>query len=199
MAGPAPRADAAAEQAARAAFPAWLVAAERAVGLITRAAFGLAVLLVLMDLCLLGLSVTARYLLNAPIVWSDEIVALSLTAITMLAAPRVLLERGHIEVDILTSAARGRLALAIRLWGSAAVAAVALLLIFNGWKTAIFSRMINLLTEGYLELPLWTLQMLLPLGGALLLPVVALQVAQTLTLWLRLPEAHDAQADGARP
>ncbi|MHA6344424.1 TRAP transporter small permease [Roseivivax sp. CAU 1761] len=198
MAGPTPRADAAAEEAVRAAFPAWLILAERAVGLIARAAFGLAVLLVLMDLCLLGLSVTARYLLNAPIVWSDEIVALSLTAITMLAAPKVLMDRGHIEVDILTSAARGRLALAIRLWGSAAVAAVALLLIFNGWKTAMFSRMIRLLTEGYLELPLWMLQLLLPVGGALLLPVVALQVAQTLALWRRLP-ASDPQADEARP
>lgn len=179
--------------------PRWLMAAERAVGLLTQVAFALAVTLVLADLCLLGLSVAARYLLNAPIIWGDELVALSLTAITMLAAPRVLMDRGHIEVDILTSAARGRLALVIRLWGLAAVLAVALLLIFNGWHTAMFSMIINSLTDGYLELPLWMLQLLLPLGGALLLPVIALQVAQTFVLWRRASGAPTSCTEGARP
>lgn len=169
-------------------LPPWLNACHRMVTRLVGAAFALATLMVLVDLCLLGVSVVARYVLDAPIVWSDEIVALSLAAITMLAAPRVLLERGHIEVDILTGQARGRLALVIRLWSSLAVIAVALLLIGNGWKTAMFSKMIRLLTEGYLELPLWMLQLLLPLGGALLLPVALVQIAETLVLW-RKPEA----------
>lgn len=172
----------------------WLHAYERAVAFLAETAFALATLLVLVDLVLLGASVTARYLVNMPITWSDEIVALSLTAITMLAAPKVLLDRGHIEVDILTSMARGRLSLAVRIWSSLAVLAVALLLIFNGWSTAMFSRMIGLLTEGYLELPLWPLQLLLPVGGALLVPVVILHLWQTAVQWRRhgSPAQHDA-------
>ncbi|MBN9670522.1 TRAP transporter small permease [Roseibium aggregatum] len=160
-----------------------LRAYERAVSFLVEAAFALATLLVLVDLVLLGMSVTARYLVNMPITWSDEIVALSLTAITMLAAPKVLFDHGHIEVDILTSMTRGRLSLALRVWSSLAVLAVALLLIFNGWSTAMFSRLIGLLTEGYLELPLWPLQLLLPLGGALLTPVVILHLWQIAVLW----------------
>lgn len=161
----------------------WLRAFARAVGVMCHTAFSIASALVLIDLLLLGGSVTARYLLNAPITWSDELVALSLAAITMLAAPKVLLEGGHVEVDMLTSMARGRIALLIRLWSSVAVLAVALLLIFNGWSTAMFSKMIGLLTEGHLELPLWQLQLLMPLGGVLLIPVVILQIWQTAFAW----------------
>lgn len=165
-----------------AASPA-LSAFERAVTWLCQIVFAVAQALVLIDLLLLGGSVTARYLLNAPITWGDELVALSLTAITMLAAPKVLLEHGHIEVDIVTGMARGKLSLLIRLWSSVSAFAVAMLLVFNGWSTAMFSKMIGLLTEGRLELPLWQLQLLLPVGGVLLVPVVILQIWQTLSAW----------------
>lgn len=161
----------------------WLRVFERAVTYLANTAFAGAILLVLMDLLLLGASVAARYLLNSPLLWSDPIVALSLTGITMLAAPKVLLERGHIEVDIISAMVKGRLSLVIQLWSSVSVFAVALLLIFNGWSTAMFSKMIGLLTDGYLELPLWPLQLLLPLGGALLVPVVILHVWKTALVW----------------
>ncbi|TCU03649.1 TRAP transporter small permease [Rhizobium sullae] len=151
---------------------------QRGVTLICNAAFSVATMLVLVDFCLLGISVVARYLANTPITWADELVALSLTAITVLAAPQVLLDKGHIEVDIVTELAKGRLSFLIRLWSSLAVCLTAMLLIFNGWSLAMFSRMIGLLTEGHLELPLWMLQLLMPLGGFLLLPVVILQFWQ---------------------
>lgn len=160
-----------------------LLAYQRGVTLICRIAFAVAATLVLIDLLLLAVSVSARYLMNAPITWGDELVALSLTAITMLAAPQVLLDKGHIEVDIVTGKAKGRLALVIQLWSSIAVFLVALLLILNGWSLAMFSRMIGLLTEGHLELPLWMLQLLLPMGGLLLLPVVILHFWQAAAAW----------------
>lgn len=175
-------------QATSALAPPSLRAYQRGVTLICRGAYALAAVLVLVDLVLLAMSVGARYLLNAPITWGDELVALSLTAITMLAAPQVLLEKGHIGVDIVTGQAKGRLAIVIQLWSAVAVALVALLLIVNGWVLAMFSRMIGLLTEGHLELPLWMLQLLLPLGGLLLLPVVILQFWQAALAW-KNPEA----------
>lgn len=162
-----------------------LARSQRLVGRLAGAAFAIARCLVLIDLLLLGVSVTARYFLGTPVTWGDEIVALSLAAITLLSASKVLLDGGHIEVDILTGMARGKLRLVIRLWSSLAVLGVALLLIFNGWSTAMFSKMIGLLTEGHLELPLWVLQLLLPLGGALMLPVVLLQDWETIALWRR--------------
>lgn len=164
-------------------LPGPMPAFESWVTLLTNIAFALATLCVLIDLLLLGASVTARYIIGKPLIWGDEIVALSLTTITMLAAPKVLLDHGHIEVDILTDHARGTMALIARCWSSLAVLAVACLLMFNGWTTAMFSRMIGLLTEGYLELPLWMFQLLLPLGGALLMPVAFLQLYQTFRCW----------------
>lgn len=171
-----------------------LRAYRRGVTLICNAAFAMASALVLVDLCLLGVSVLARYLANSPITWGDELVALSLTAITVLAAPKVLLEKGHIEVDILTGLAKGRLSLVIRIWSSVAVLLVAMLLIFNGWALSMFSRMIGLLTEGHLELPLWILQLLIPLGGLLLLPVVILQFWQAASAWNHPDAGSDQQS-----
>lgn len=172
-----------AAEATTASFSPSLRVFERAVTIIANVAFGLAAALVLMDFLLLGFSVFARYITSTPIIWGDEIVALSLTGITMLASPKVLLDRGHIEVDILTAQLKGHMALFAQLWSSTAVFAVALLLIFNGWGTAMFSKIIGLLTEGYLELPLWILQLLLPVGGSLLVPVVILQFWQTISIW----------------
>jgi len=160
-----------------------LRAYQHGVMLICNTAFAIATVLVLVDLGLLGISIFARYMANSPITWGDELVALSLTAITVLAAPKVLLDKGHIEVDIITGSATGRLYVVIRLWSSVAVFLVAMLLIFNGWSLAMFSRLIGLLTEGHLELPLWMLQLLLPLGGILLLPVIILQFWQAITAW----------------
>src|SRR3546814_5681903 len=50
---------------------------------------------------IVGASILMRYLFSAPILGGDEIVAISLTAIVMLAAPDVLRRNGHIGVDIL--------------------------------------------------------------------------------------------------
>jgi len=140
----------------------------RVVGGICDSAMACAAMLVLMDLVLIGLAVAMRYLLDAPITWSDEIVVLSLTAIVMLGAPKVLASGGHISVDIITSSLKGRIAAFLKIWANLGVLAVAGLLIVNGWNTVLFSKMIGSLTEGRLELPVWMLQLLLPLGGALL-------------------------------
>ncbi|MFC2967983.1 TRAP transporter small permease [Acidimangrovimonas pyrenivorans] len=127
-----------------------------------------ATLLILMDLCLVGFGVLMRYVFAHPLDWTGEVVSLSLSAVVMLAAPRVLLAGGHVEVDILTGTLKGRARLAVRIWSGLAVLAVAALLIGNGWKTVMLSKMIGQVTDGSLELPIWMLQLLLPFGGAML-------------------------------
>ena len=54
-------------------------------------------------------------------------------------------------------------------WAAVVTACVALVLIVNGWETAMLARMLGLLTEGHLEWPTWWLMLLMPVGGALLL------------------------------
>jgi C4-dicarboxylate transporter DctQ subunit len=123
----------------------------------------------LVSLCLIGWAVVMRYVFNDAPVWVDEIVGFLLVAIVMLAAARTLRQGEHIGVDLMVD----RLSLPARRWSRAwaalAVAAVAAVLIINGWETAALARMLGLLTEGNLEWPTWLLMLLMPVGGALLL------------------------------
>lgn len=148
----------------------------RAVRILVDLCLAVAALLILVDLSVVGLGVVMRYLFNSPFQWTDEVVSLSLTAVSMLAAPKVLLDNGHIGVDILTGTLRGKAGAAIRIWSGLAVLCVSALLILNGWKTAMLSKLIGLVTEGNLELPVWMLQLLLPLGGVLLALVAIGQI-----------------------
>lgn len=133
-----------------------------------RFAYGLAAALVLMDMVLIGGAVVFRYFFSAGFLGADEIVALSLTAIVMLAAPEVLRRNQHIIVDVVVALLPPRAKIWTQMWAAVSVMAVAALLIINGSNTVAFSHMIGSLTDGHLEWPVWMLQSFLPLGGVLL-------------------------------
>lgn len=138
---------------------------------ICQLAMGIACAMLIMDLLIIGLAIPMRYLFSKPIIWADEVIALSLTSIVMLAAPEVLRRNGHIGVDIFTSYLPKKYLIWAQIWAHLSVVSMAGILIFNGWHTAMFAKMIGRLTEGHLELPVWLLQLLLPIGGCLLLLV----------------------------
>jgi len=141
----------------------------QAVAFLSSAAMALSAAGLLLSLVLIGWAVIMRYVFNAAPVWVDEVVGFLLVAIVMLAAAQTFRRGEHIGVDLLV----GRLSDTGRRWalGWAAVvtAVVALVLMINGWQTAMLARMLGLLTEGHLEWPTWWLMLLMPLGGALLL------------------------------
>lgn len=145
------------------------------VGLLCKIGMAIASILILFDLLLIGGAVLLRYAFSSPVIGGDELVAFTLTAIVMLAAPDVLRRNGHIGVDVLVGILSARAARWAAVWSSISVLLVAALLIVNGWKAVALSRMIGSLTEGHLELPVWTLQLFLPLGGVLL-GLVALEM-----------------------
>jgi TRAP-type C4-dicarboxylate transport system permease small subunit len=148
-------------------------ALERSMRVLARVGLMLAAAALLVSLVAIGYSVVMRYVFGAPVAWTDELVGYLLVASVMLAAPDALLEGEHISVDIVTErlAARGR-KLAY-LFGLAAVAATALLLLVEGLRTVEFSRMVGLRSNGYLALPLWMPQLLIPAGALLLLLAAA--------------------------
>ena len=123
----------------------------------------------LLSLCLIGWAVVMRYVFNAPPVWVDEVVGFLLVATVMLAAARTLRRGEHIAVDVLVDRLSPKARLWVRGWAALAVAAVAIVLIVNGWETAQLARMLGLVTEGNLEWPTWLLMLLMPIGGVLLL------------------------------
>lgn len=123
---------------------------------------------ILLSLGLIGWAVVMRYGFNAAPVWVDEVVGFLLIAIVMLGAAEPMRRGEHIGVDLLVTrlGAAGRRRLS--LWVGFATGLAAAILIVNGIGSIELARMLGLLTEGYLEWPVWILMLLLPVGGGLL-------------------------------
>lgn len=140
----------------------------RIVGWLCQAALAISGVLLIADVVYIGAAVFMRYVLSSSLIGTEEVVAGTLTAIVLLGAPEVLRRNEHIGVDILTKAIPPRYALWAQTWALLSVLVVAVFLVVNGWQAVALSRMIGALTQGNLELPVWLLQLFLPLGGVLL-------------------------------
>ncbi len=128
----------------------------------------LAALALLASMFVIGYSVLMRYVVNRPVPWVDELAGYLLVAAVMLAAADALLHGEHIAVDILTERLSGRGKRWVLLGGLVTVFASALLLVVEGIDMVAFSRMVGLMSNGYLATPMWIPQLLVPIGAALL-------------------------------
>lgn len=180
-------------------------AALRALGRVTRALVALAIggsaVAVLVSLALIGWSIVMRYAFNRAPVWVDDLVGFLLVAIVMLAAAQVLRRGEHIGVDVFTERLGPRAARWAQVWALLAALVVALILVVNGWQTAMQSRQFGVVTEGRLEWPVWLLMLLMPAGG-LLLALVAIEALWRLALGLppaAAPGVHGAPPEAAPP
>ena len=167
---------------------------DRFVRALARLGIALAAIALLASMFLIGYSVVMRYVLNRPVAWVDELSGYLLVAAVMLAAADALLEGEHIAVDILTErlSARGRRWTV--LGGLIAVALSALLLTVEGVDMVGFSRMVGLMSNGYLAVPMWIPQLLVPAGAALMLAAAVIAFA---TAW-RKREATPAVTELSR-
>jgi len=143
----------------------------KAIGAMNGVAIAISAAGVLASLGLIAWAVVMRYAFNRPPVWVDEVVAFMLVGIVMLGAAQSLRRGEHIGVDILVAKLGPRGRYWAQLWSSASVLVVSVILIVNGWQTSMFSRKLGVLTEGNLEIPVFWLQLFLPLGGCMMLLV----------------------------
>jgi C4-dicarboxylate transporter, DctQ subunit len=141
---------------------------DRLVAWLAMLGLALAASALLASLTLIVYSVGMRYFLNRPQAWVDEAVGYLLVASVMLAAAAALRDGEHICVDIVTEKLSSRGRRVIGFAGLIAVAVTAALLVFEGYGTVEFSRMVGLRSNGYLALPLWIPQLLIPIGAAVL-------------------------------
>ena len=144
-------------------------ALERIVAALARIALGFSAAALLASLVTIVYSVVRRYVFNAPVAWSDELVGYLLVASVMLAAADALLDGEHISVDIVTERLAPPARRIVLLVGLVAVAATAILLVVEGIGTVRFSLLVGQRSNGELALPLWIPQALVPIGAALLL------------------------------
>jgi TRAP-type C4-dicarboxylate transport system permease small subunit len=165
---------------------------ERIVGAITWIATALSAAGVLAALAFVTYGVIMRYVFNHAPTWVDDTVGYMLVGIVMLAAATTLRQGAHINVDILTgqlTGARRRIADA---WSMLAVLVFSIVLIVNGWQTAMFSRTLGLNTTGNVEIPVFWLQLLMPLGGVLLLLA---SIEGLLRVALNIPLPHEKKLE----
>jgi TRAP-type C4-dicarboxylate transport system permease small subunit len=148
---------------------------ETAVAALSRLAAALGAVCGLVCFGLVCASVAWRYFLGAPQPWIDHIAAWLVVALVMLAAAETQRREEHIGVEVVTNRLRGPARRAARILGAASVAAVAAILLREGIETVAFSRMIGIATN-IEAVPLWWVQLLIPLGGALLLAVSLAQL-----------------------
>jgi len=164
------------------------------VRLITDVAMALAALSVLVSLALVCYSVAMRYFIGRPEPWVDEAVGYVLVASVAFAIAEALRKGEHISVDILTERLAPRGQRVVQVLGLIAVALTALILVTEGWEMVAFSRMVGIRSIGYLAIPIWTAQALIPAGGALLLLAA---LAELLRIAAGLPGEAPASAEDA--
>lgn len=158
----------------------------RLVRIIARVGLALAGAAMLVSLALIAYAVFQRYVLGAPVPWTDELVGYLLVATVMLAAADALLEGEHISVDILTERLLPRGKRIALVAGLVAVAVTGVLIVVEGAGMVSFSRLVGLRSNGYLAVPMWVPQLLVPIGAGLLI------AAAIVALWhaWREPEAE---------
>jgi len=139
---------------------------------------------VLLMVAVVGYSVVLRYFFGTPVTWSDELSGYLVVALVMLGAAEALRRGDHIGVDLLTAKAKGGLSRALDVWGNVAVIAVAVTLLVSGVEMIAYSVDFGILSEGYMEVPMWIPQSFILLGAGLLLLMALARI-------LRLLKGHD--------
>lgn len=121
-------------------------------------------------------AVVARYILNKPVGWSEEISVYLMIWGAFLGAAYTMQADGHIGVDIVCR----KLSLRAQAWLNVAKYLVGmaflLLLAVKGYEDCALSYQLNQVSIGELAVPLYIPQMALPIGAALL----ALQILEKL-------------------
>jgi TRAP-type C4-dicarboxylate transport system permease small subunit len=141
--------------------------ADRIVVALVRLAGAIAALLILFCALAIFAGVVAR-MSGIPMGWPSEIVPHLLVVAVMLAAAECFRRGEHIAVDFITGRLRARARRIVSIWASATVIFLAVLLVSQGLEMIAFSRMTGMRTFDRLDFPVWWVESVIPVGGALL-------------------------------
>ncbi|VAW12383.1 hypothetical protein MNBD_ALPHA09-120 [hydrothermal vent metagenome] len=123
---------------------------------------------VILMMAVVGYSVVNRYILGTPITWTDELSGYLVVALVMLGAAEALRRGDHISVDLITDRLGEGGRRVAEIWGNLLVLVLAVALLISARETLAYSLGFGILSEGYLEVPMWIPQSFLVLGPALL-------------------------------
>ena len=115
---------------------------------------------------IVGISVIARYLLNQPIPWSDQVVGYLLCFMVMFHAPELILNGLNINIDLLRKHLPRNLRIILDFIINLSVLVIALLILYCGIRSVGFIYTFELYESDYLTLPSWIPRLSIPIGGA---------------------------------
>ncbi len=124
--------------------------------------------------------VARRYVFGTPVTWTDELAGFATVLLVMLGAAEATRRHENVEVDLLTARLGPRAARAAAVWGCVVVLVVAGVLLHGGLEMVSFARMVGLISDGYLEMPMWIPQAALALGMAALVVVAGVRLLRLL-------------------
>ncbi len=130
---------------------------------------------------IVGYSVLMRYLFNHPQTWTDELSGYLLVLIVMMGLAEALRRGDHIGVDLLTSRLPEKGRRLIEIWGMLAVIAFSIILLTSSWQMVAFSYSVGLISDGYVEAPMWIPQSTQLIGFSLLILAAVNRLIQILT------------------
>lgn len=112
--------------------------------------------------------VIMRYVLNASTVWQTEYVIYALVAMTFLSSPYVLMEKGHVNVDLLWMQLHGTMLKVVKSLAGAVGLIFCALLAWSGWTFFEEAWSYGWTTDTVWAIPLWIPLLPLPLGIGLM-------------------------------
>ena len=142
------------------------------------AAVGAGVVVLMM--LVVSYSVVNRYILNTPITWTDELSGYLVVALVMLGAADALRRGDHISVDLITARLATRGKQLVEIWSCIVVLVFSSVLLISSKKTIEYSVNFEIVSEGYLEVPMWIPQSFLILGGSLIFLVALVKLTRAL-------------------
>jgi TRAP-type mannitol/chloroaromatic compound transport system permease small subunit len=125
--------------------------------------------LILPIFVLLMIEVFARYLFNAPAVWRSELTQMLFGVYVILSGGYLLAEKGHVNVDILTSRATPRTRAILDVCTSALFFVFAGTLFYFGFAMAWDSLSIRETSQSAWDPPIYPMKLMIPAGAGLLL------------------------------
>jgi len=113
--------------------------------------------------------IVMRTVFNAPTIWVQEVAVYLLLATAFLGFAPTLAAGQHIRIDILSNRFGARTRAALECMFNLAIAAFAALVVWGGSQMLLQSLRFGRKSLTLLEVPVWIPQLLVPIGGCLLM------------------------------
>jgi len=142
---------------------------ERLDGVFTVITTTIGAVLVVITVLMVTYSVIMRYVLGIPQTWTDEMAGYFLAVIVMFGVSDALRHGDHIGIDLMVNKLPARWQSAAEIWGLMAVVLVSLAMLYSSYQMVAFSFTVELISDGYVEVPMWLPQSSLLVGYFMLL------------------------------